>query len=129
MRCDENLGDGCISDGGWGWHGWWRTGAGGTIIDPADDSVGNDDLTTSAVPQLPCSNIGSAVGTVYGTTCGNLNQAARVLYNPDSTFGQRLGSGYYISVVGFSHIALVIGLAWAAWEAIIPSSVACATNP
>jgi hypothetical protein len=28
-----------------------------------------------------------------------------------------------------SHAALIFGLTWAAWEAIIPTSVACATNP
>jgi RHS repeat-associated protein len=58
-------------------------------------------------PQLPCESIGG----LYGTTCNNLNQAARILYNPNATFGQRVGSGYYISVVGMSHAAVAVGLA------------------
>jgi hypothetical protein len=31
--------------------------------------------------------------------------------------------------VGGSHAALAFGLVWAAWEAIIPTSVACLENP
>jgi RHS repeat-associated protein len=64
-----------------------------------------------AIPQFQCDNLGGVAAAVYGTTCGNLNQAAQILYNPNATIGQKIGSGYYISVVVMSHAGLALGLA------------------
>ncbi len=91
---------------------------------PACNSKKNDPPAYTP-PQLPCDGIGGA----NGTTCNNLNQAVQILYNPNASCGQRFGAGYYIGVVGGSHLAVGVGLTMAVWEAIISTGVACAMNP
>ena len=75
-------------------------------VDPTIQGKGS-----MAIPQLQCQHLSGAVSGIYGTSCGNLNQATQIFYNPDATFWQKFGSGYYISVFAMSHAGLAIGLA------------------
>jgi hypothetical protein len=91
------------------------------------DSTSDEDA--SHIPQLPCRSLYGVTADEYVTACNNLNQAVHILYHPNANISQKIGASYYVSVFTVSHVAVLGGTVWAAWEAIIPTSISCAESP